>query len=1005
MRAPPRRRTLGAKTMLTKLMRWAVRYGAFANIALAAASALMGATLVLVLGTTPLSEDTSTPLRFRFTHDRTADLTNQDALTQLLRTTQQATELPTNRSENPFWLLSEGLRSDLESSEFVELPSRHVQHIEFWFLDKNHRILSHGKSDRITPSSPFVHRVRAGFAVEVPKVTDEGGTYLLVRAQASGPARISMLQRTSEELKLSDQYFDRSGGVLFGSLLMIAAFSTLIALLSRDFTFFLFGAWVIASLRIASYSAGWDFGWLGYQQAELYPGLTRNLPISAYALFTVTLFWSIFRKDLASIRATKHIRILLLVCLLLVVAGAIVPHRNFLPLLWVTVAPCVVVLIWLTVRIFLKTGSSSAAWYGASWIATLAGGLNEIAFAAGLTSSKPTLLNSLGSAVVSALLAAIAVAQRLNSEKSARLLAQSKTLSALTKFRENYNSMPVGLFSINEMGSVKLFNPAFAEMFGITSNPAQSESINVEDLLGSGTLVSLQQAASTGREFEFEVSSGSPEASNHRWFLARVTSKEDSIEGSIQDITTRKQAENKLKHLVDHDSLTGLLNRRGLEQVLQAAAVAARAGTPCAIAHVDMDRFKLVNDLYGHAIGDGMLHAAAARLMNAIRTTDRVARLADSFIIVFTDCPDHAATRLTERLRETISDHPFELDGKSLNMTVSIGVVALDPEMSSVDSMAAADRACAEAKAHGRNCVVLLDEKDDALRTHLEELKVVAGLQQHVPVERYFLEFQPIVSLRAANQSLNYEVLIRMKGDDGGVVPPGKFIGAAERNGLMSQIDRWVLRSTLEWLDQHPAHRDRLSFATLNISGASLNDARFVDDAFSMIAEHPLAATKLCFEITESIALNDLGSTRRFVDRVRAFGSKLALDDFGAGYTSFNYLKEIPADFIKIDGSFVKDINRNPGNYAITRTIVDLTHELGMSSIAEWAETPDTIASLMELQVDYGQGFGLARPMAKELVTNAISSSSLVRDPSVLTLLAEGNRQMISLHPAGPRRS
>lgn len=303
--------------------------------------------------------------------------------------------------------------------------------------------------------------------------------------------------------------------------------------------------------------------------------------------------------------------------------------------------------------------------------------------------------------------------------------------------------------------------------------------------------------------------------------------------------------------------------------------------------------------------------------------------------------------------------------------------------------MAAADRACSEAKARGRNCVVQLTDGDSTLRAHLEELRVVADLQQRVPTDRYFLEFQPIVALQAPTASLSYEVLIRMRGERGEVIPPGKFIGAAERNGLMSQIDRWVLLNTLMWLDSNPEHRNRVTFATLNISGASLNDTRFVDDAFAMIAEHPLAMPKLCFEITESVALHDLGSTRRFVDRVRMYGSKLALDDFGAGYTSFNYLKEIPADFIKIDGSFVKDINRNPANYAITRTIVDLTHELGMRSIAEWAETPDTIASLIDLSVDYGQGFGLARPMAPQRLVGATSGGELILDPDVLHLIHE----------------
>lgn len=986
-----------------RLSRLLVRLGGYANIALAVGGALLGLALVFAISSRPYNDEHTKTVEFRYLQDAQNSLTQTTAYDALRQGKSFSSEARTNRSEKPFWILAD-LKETKDS--FVELPSRHVQKIQYWIYDRSGSVINSGEANRSNEKTDSgVRRIRAGFAIPIPKINERNDTKLLLRVISSGPARLSLSLSDEERLSGQDQYFDRSGGVLFGSILMIAAFSAVVAALAKDFTFILFGAWVIASLRIASYSKGWDFGWLGYQEAENYPTLLRNLPLAAYSVFTVTLFWSIFRKEIASLKASNYIRVLFLASMGLVAAGLVLPHRLFLPLLWSTVAPSVVVLAWLTLRIFSKTGASSAAWYGASWLVTLAGALSEVAYAAGLTTSKPTLISSVGSAVVSALLAAIAVAQRLNSEKSARIAAQAKSVQALTKFRENYNSMPVGLFSISKAGRISLYNPAFEGMFRLPIINAPAELPHIDTLFGPGSFDSLRAVAGSSDKAEIELQLDPKEGQSSRWFLARVTARDGSIEGSIQDITTRKEAENKLKHLVDHDPLSGLLNRRGLEQVLQAASAAAKEGTPCAIAHVDMDRFKLVNDLYGHSVGDGMLQAAAGRLSKAIRTTDRIARLADSFIIVLMDCPDHAVTRLTERLREMISEQPFEIEGMVLSMTVSIGVVALDPSMTNVDAMAAADRACAEAKAQGRNCVVRLNERDATLRSHLEELRVVAGLRQRVPTERYFLEFQPIVSLRAANQSLNYEVLIRMRNDDGGIVPPGKFIGAAERNGLMSQIDRWVLRSTLEWLDQHPAHRDRLTFATLNLSGASLNDARFVEDAFAMIGEHPIAATKLCFEITESIALHDVGSTRKFVDRVRAFGSKLALDDFGAGYTSFNYLKEIPADFIKIDGSFVKDINKNPGNYAITRTIVDLTHELGMSCIAEWAESPDTIASLIHLQVDYGQGFALARPMAKELVTNAISSASLVRDPSVVTMLIESNRQVISMHPAKPRRS
>jgi diguanylate cyclase (GGDEF)-like protein/PAS domain S-box-containing protein len=814
---------------------------------------------------------------------------------------------------------------------------------------------------------------------------------VLFRLESSGPARLNVEYWNTADLELASSQFDQSGGVLFGSLLMIAAFGALISLLARDFTFFIFAAWVVTSLRFASYSGGWDLAWLGLSKAEDYPTLVRNIPLAAYALLMVALFRGIFRRDIAKLRASGIIRTLLIVSGALLIVAIALPHRLFLPVLWAVAIPSLVALMWLTVRIFSQTGSTAALWYGASWLVTLAGSASEVAFASGIISGKPILLNSLTGAVFSALLAGIALAERIKLERAGRVQAQARTVSVLTRFRENYNSMPVGLFSLNSNGYVTLQNPSFAEMFGVNRDVEDAKLTQLDSLLGVDSFDRLTRAAAarSDADSEFHVENNDGVG---RWFLARVTSKGPSIEGSIQDITTRKAAEGQLKHLVDHDHLTGLLNRRGLEATIQRAIAAVEGKEPCAVAYVDLDRFKLINDLHGHGTGDALLQQSAHRLASSVRARDNVARIADSFVVVFFDCPDHAVGGLTERLREAIGERPFDINGKGLNITASVGVVTLERSMSFVDVMAAADRACSEAKARGRNCVVRLTEQDESLRTHLEELKVVADLQQRVPTERYFLEFQPIVALQSAMSSLNYEVLIRMRGEHGEVVPPGKFIGAAERNGLMSQIDRWVLRSTLEWLDDHPEHRERLAFATINISGASLNDTRFVDDAFSMIAEHPLAMPKLCFEITESVALHDLGSTRRFVDRVRLYGSKLALDDFGAGYTSFNYLKEIPADFIKIDGSFVKDINRNPANYAITRTIVELTHELGMRSIAEWAETPDTIASLIELGVDYGQGFGLVRPVAPEIVTAALSGGSLVKDPEVITLLSERAR-------------
>ena len=855
--------------------------------------------------------------------------------------------------------------------------------------------------------------IEKGRAQEISARSEKGGTtaYLWIKPDESvrligyieplGVARPKVFLWQESKYKESEQLFERGGGALLGAFLMLAFFSVFVGLVNRDWSFFLFAGWLITSLRVASINDGWDLVWLGIQFDNDSLLVFLRLTLAAHALLTVSLFRALLEKELSALRRDGAFTVAIAVSSAIFLLGFALPHSMFLPLVWGVSAVGMVLILVSLGAVVTKTRTAVSSWYAASWVITFLGLLTEVAYASGFVATTIPGLNAQTASIASALMTAVALSEKLRRERTARLAAQRETLAILEQFKENYNSMPIGLFSLSENGFVSLSNPEFRAMFGVEGGRGSEHSFRFDSIVGEGSFARISAAFDSTNEEDVELYAKSDDLAG-RWFLARVTRKGQSIEGSIQDISARKAAEGKLKHLVDHDHLTGLLNRRGLETRIADAVNMVNGGVDCAIAYVDLDRFKLINDLHGHGIGDALLQQAAHRLSAAVRTKDCVARIADSFVVIFFDCPEHAILGLTGRLREAVAEKVFEVDGKALVLTASIGVVSVEKDMSVVDAMAAADRACGEAKSRGRNCVVRLTDQDAALRAHLEELKVVADLQQHVPTERYFLEFQPIVALQSPMSSLCYEVLIRMRGEQGQVVPPGKFIGAAERNGLMSQIDRWVLRSTLEWLDNHPEHRDRLGFATINISGASLNDNRFVDDAFSMIAEHPLAMPKLCFEITESVALHDLGSTRRFVDRVRMYGSKLALDDFGAGYTSFNYLKEIPADFIKIDGSFVKDINLNPANYAITRTIVDLTHELGMRSIAEWAETPDTIAALIELGVDYGQGFGLVRPTAPEIVSASASGAALIQDANVLALLNDRSRWQTAPR-TGPR--
>ena len=284
--------------------------------------------------------------------------------------------------------------------------------------------------------------------------------------------------------------------------------------------------------------------------------------------------------------------------------------------------------------------------------------------------------------------------------------------------------------------------------------------------------------------------------------------------------------------------------------------------------------------------------------------------------------------------------------------------------------------------------LVVFERNATAFDQHEAELRLVEQLSNSNATDGLFLMMQPIMSLTTPHDSLNFEVLLRMLDQDGKLIPTDRLISAGESSGRMSVIDRWVLSTTLAWMNTHYAELKNTRFVCMNLSGASLNDEKFLQDVYAMLELNIHIVQHLCLEITESVALHDLNNTRRFVDKVRSYGAKVALDDFGAGYTSFSYLKELTADLLKIDGSFIVDMNRHPANVAIVEAIVSLARNLGMKTIAEWAEDTATVQTLTEIGVDYVQGYVVARPQMPENLLKAESSASFVVDEDLVQFLS-----------------
>ncbi len=431
------------------------------------------------------------------------------------------------------------------------------------------------------------------------------------------------------------------------------------------------------------------------------------------------------------------------------------------------------------------------------------------------------------------------------------------------------------------------------------------------------------------------------------------------------DTSEQRALTERLRYQAAHDGLTELPNRREFERRLQQALVASRgSGVPFALLYIDLDQFKLINDLAGHMAGDQLLVQLVHAMRRQLRTGDVLARLGgDEFGLLAFDVDQAQATALAEQLRHRIEQSAFLWQGCHYTVSASIGVVLADQPHSTLKNLLAwADSACYQAKEEGRNRVWVYREDADSTRRH-SEMEWVNRVRLALEQDRLLLDYQEVLPLAPGVQRPPHiELLLRLREENGQIVPPGAFLPAAERYGLMPVLDRWVIRTALaNFRNLHPSGGD-LGTLAVNLSGASIDDEGLADYILDTIEEFQVPAQRLCLEITETVAVRNLFKVVRVIERLRAAGCRIALDDFGAGMSSFGYLKNLPVDMIKIDGSFVRDLDVDPMSRVIVRAVAQIGHQRGLAVVAEWVSEARELEVLRELEVDYGQGFMLHRP-------------------------------------------
>lgn len=450
-------------------------------------------------------------------------------------------------------------------------------------------------------------------------------------------------------------------------------------------------------------------------------------------------------------------------------------------------------------------------------------------------------------------------------------------------------------------------------------------------------------------------------------------------------VTARvSRVNNRIAHLANHDDLTDLHNRRSFEQHLkQTICIASRSNMAHGLLYIDLDRFKLVNDTCGHQAGDELLIELTRMMGNRLRRGDLFARIGgDEFAIIAQASTFDDIRKLAEELRVLVHDYTFEYDDHSFNVSLSIGVTSIDGSITDLESVLAdVDSACYIAKQSGRNQVHIATDNDSEVLKYRSNIAGVQAIRKALHEERLSLFFQPVYAIEEKSIRMTQcEILLRIRSENGELYSPARFIPIAEKYNVMIDIDRWVFNQTIDFLAKHQADHV-LPRLLVNLSGLSFANTDFSNFIVERLSRGDIDPRNLAFEISESATVKSFQKASLFIDRIRSLGCELALDDFGSGFSNLAYLKQLNFDYLKIDGSLVKNISENEVDREMVAAINQIGHSVGARTIAEFVEDDVSLQYLREMDVDFVQGYGLRMPAPLEQLTDELEKTDLHEQP------------------------
>ena len=886
-------------------------------------------------------------------------------------------------SETPHWFHI-AIANDLAVAKnyLLEIGYPLLDHIDVYVLPRGEPATT-AQHMRTGDNFPFTDRLIRHPHFVFPQTFAPGAiTDIYVRIQTTSSLQVPLsLWRYTE-------FFERDllqlvmFGLFIGCIAALILYNFLLYFGVRDIAYLYYAAGLTAYSLVIAVLTG-----LAYQY--LWPSAVWWHDKSLVVLSGISVaFFAQFIKEFLDLRR-RYSRIARLfdlytvVCLGCALAVTVLPYNMMIKVVAVFVALVPMSGYFASIQLW-RQGIKSARLFVIAWTLFVFGAMVFVFSKYGLFPRDFTTENAMyiGSVVVVILLS-LALADRINAERQEKVTAQQQAITNLQRYRYLYATSLEGLFSASLDGKVLSGNPALARLFGAqTLDELTSKRPQLRQLFTNGDLAwsSLRELLENQGHVRGHEVQGRRLDGDTIWIAVfarlRHVVTDDVIEGSLIDITERKESEGRLSYLAIHDALTGLVNRLEFERRLSDALGRSRSKQLVhATLFIDLDQFKVVNDTCGHVAGDELLRQIALLLRKHVRQRDSLARLGgDEFGILLEDCSPEKAAEIADRLLLDVNEFRFVWKDRTFDLGASIGIVAVTPESESVEEiLSLADTACYAAKDAGRNQVVIYSEKEGELQQRKSEMEMVSIVREAIEHDNLTLLYQPIKRISAdIGGGEHYEALVRMRGPTG-LVRPGAFLPAAERYNLMPRLDRWVVDAALTWLGKSNLMR-QIQLLSINLSGRTISDPDFLEFVETALVRHAVRPEQVCFEITESMAIANLRSTLALMERLQRKGIRFSLDDFGSGFSSYSYLKQLPIDFVKIDGSFIRGIATDAIDRAMVESMSDVAHAMDIRVIAEFVESAEIVTELRKLNVDFGQGYYFGRPaLMPEVLAEALS--------------------------------